>query len=255
MWRKIGIGLAVVVLVIAGAAWYLFANLDHYVKAAIEKYGSAATQATVSVDSVQLSLTSGQGTISGLSVGNPQGFSAPHALTVGAITVQVDTSTVTGDGPIVIQSINVSQPRVTYQVLGGPGGLSLRSLNLHTRSNLSVLQSNVQAYAAGSGSASESSSPQRKEIIRDLYVTGGQVSVVASLLLGKTLTVPLPAIHLTNIGQSSGGVTAAQVGEQVLTAITSSAALAGAESLMKAVGSAATGPLGSAVGGKVKSLF
>lgn len=256
MWKKIGIGIAVLVIVIAGAGWYLFANLDTYIKEAIEKYGSAATQAAVTVDSVKLSLTSGEGTISGLTIGNPAGFSAPSALQVGAITVQVDTSTLQGSGPIVIRTVNISQPQITYQVVGGPGGLSLGSLNLHSNSNLSALQDNVKAYAgSGSTNAPPSNTPQRKEIINDLYVSGGQVSVIASLLLGKTLTVPLPALHLTNIGQSTGGATATQVGVQVLTAITTSAALTGAASLMKNVGSAATGPLGGAVGQKVKSLF
>jgi hypothetical protein len=262
MWKKIGIGLAVLVIIIAGAAWYLFANLDHYIKAAIEKYGSSATQASVTIDSVNLSITSGTGAISGLIVGNPQGFYTPNAIAVGTITVQLDTSTLRGTGPIVIKEIDINQPHVTYEVNGGGKGLSLHSLNFNSNSNLAALQRNVQAYAAGPAGTTNpappsttSTKPARKEIIDNLYVTGGQVGVSAPLLQGKTLTVPLPSIHLTGIGQASGGATAAQIAEQVLTAITNSAALTGAASLMKEIGAPATGPLGNAVGGKLKSLF
>lgn len=240
MWKKIGIAFAVLLLLIAGAAYFLFSNLDSLIKTAIEKYGSAATQTTVSVNGVHLSLTSGAGSISGISISNPAGYSSNQALTLGKAAVQVDTSSIAGNGPIVIDTVTIAQPHVTYEVKGLGDG-----------SNLQTIQHNVQAYAGGSGgqqpAPQQSGSPGRKEIIKDLYVTGGQISVAATALNGRSLTVPLPDIHLTNIGQNSGGATAAEVANQVLGAITSEATKAASSALTQQLQSAATGALQGAV--------
>jgi len=270
MLKKIGIGLAVLLVLIAGAVWYLFSNLDSLIKTAIETYGSAATQSQVGVDSVKLSISSGEGTISGLDVGNPAGFTSPNALTLGAISVQVDTSSLAGNGPIVIKTIDIEQPQVTYEVAGGVG-----LTGISTKTNLSVLQYNVQSYAGGPSSAAPPQSngkPARKEIIDDLYISGGQVSVIAAALNGKGLSVPLPPIHLTGIGAGSSGATPGEIASQILSAVTHEATQVGSSALTQQVRSLATGALQGAGGvaggalqgvggtaggslGKVKSLF
>ena len=246
MWKKLGLALAVLLLLIAGAAYYLFSNLDSLIKAAIQKYGSAATQTEVSVDSVQLSLTSGTGSISGISIGNPAGFTSSQALTLGRAAVQVDTSSIAGSGPIVINNVTIAQPHVTYEVKG-----------LGEGSNLQTIQHNVQAYAASAGggqpaSQEQAGGPGRKEIIKDLYVTGGQISVVAPALSGRSLTVPLPEIHLTNIGQNSGGATEAEITNQVLGAITNEATKAASAALTQQLQATAAGALQGAATGTLK---
>lgn len=255
MLKKIAIGVVVLLVLIAGGFWYLFSNLDSFVKSAIETYGSQATQSTVSVGSVDIALTSGQGTISGITIGNPAGFGSGNAVSVAAITVQIDPSTVPGSGPLVIKLVNISQPQVNYEV--GQGG-----------SNLQTIQHNVQAYAGGGGSSSSaaaaspsasSGSPQRKEIISDLTIDEGLVTASSPLLQGRELKVPLPSIHLTNLGQSSGGATAAQIGSQILSAITAKATQAGSAAITKGISGAALKGLGGAAGGvgggMAKGLF
>ena len=74
-----------------------------FTAAAIEKYGTAATQATVSVDKVTLSLGEGKGAISGLNVGNPPGFTTPKAFEMGMLQLAIDSSSVTAN-PVVINS-------------------------------------------------------------------------------------------------------------------------------------------------------
>ncbi|MBB5373691.1 hypothetical protein [Acidocella aromatica] len=241
MWKKLGIALAVLLALIAGAAYFLFSNLDSLIKAAIEKYGSAATQTAVSVDRVHLSLTSGAGSISGISISNPAGYSSSQALTLGDAAVQVDTSSIAGNGPIVIDTVTIAQPHVTYEVKGLGDG-----------SNLQTIQRNVQAYAGSSGQQQpaqqqQSGGANRKEIIKDLYVTGGQISVAAEALNGRSLTVPLPDIHLTNIGQASGGATAAEVANQVLGAITNEATKVASTALTQQLQAAAQGALQGAI--------
>jgi hypothetical protein len=258
MLKKLLIALVVLIVVVAGAAYLLYSNLGPILKAAIEKYGSAATQTQVKVDSVTLSASSGQGTITGLVVDNPKGFSTPHAMELSSIAVAINTSTLT-QNPVEVSAVTIAAPHVTYEQ-GDSGG------------NLQKLQQNVTQYAGGSASAkspsgqapkpsspaqpsTSSSTPptgpsaasgppgqaqaDRKLIIDKLDVTEGQVTVAATLLKGRTLTASLPAIHLTDIGKKEGGATPAEVAQLVISAITEQAAKAATSQLQQVLGGAA----------------
>lgn len=238
MMKTILIGL-VAVLVVAGVAFYfLYANLGGIVKAAIEKYGTEATQAKVTVDSVTLSATDGAGSISGLSVGNPTGFATPTAVTVGAVSVKIDTGSITKT-PIVIKEVVIAAPKVTYE-RGNTGG------------NLEKIQENVTKYAGvgggGKPAASSGGKQEPKVIIENLYVRDGQISISHTALQGRTLSSGLPTIHLRDIGKDKGGATPAEVAEKVLGAITQSASKVASVDLDKALGQL-KGAIGGAVGG------
>lgn len=240
MLKKIAIGVVVLLVVIAGAAYYLFSNLDSIIKAAIEKYGTAATQAEVKLDSVKLSIASGEGALDGLTVGNPKGFTTPRALNFGSIAVKLDTSSVTGNGPIVIKEIDIEKPQVTYEVTSNGD------------SNLQTIQRNAMAYGSASGGGGGNASAggggggnanaggggqERKLVITDLYIRNGEIGMSHALLKGKTLSAPLPAIHLSNIGKDKGGATPGQVAEQVLSSITATATKVASADLQKELGS------------------
>lgn len=263
--KKLGIAVVVLIVVVGAGGWFLFANLDHIVKVTIEKYASAATQTKVTLDGVTLQLTSGNGTLSGLSVGNPAGFSAAKAFYLGSIGVKLDTSTIKGTGPIVISSMDIEKPQVTYELLNSG------------TSNLQTIQKNTQAYAnsfqgkktsartspaATSTADPDKAQPGRKLIIRDLVIRNGNVAISQELLKGQNLSTGLPEIHMTNIGQSSGGATAAEVAQQVFSAIANSAAQASVTELAKqklsgalkavpvgAIGGAAADTIGNGVKG------
>ena len=240
MVKKIAIGVVALLVVVAIAAYFLFSNLDSIIKAAIEKYGTAATQAEVTLAKVNLSLTSGEGGLVGLRVANPKGFSTPNAIVFGAIDIKVDIGSATGNGPILIHEIAIDKPQVTYE-------------RTDSGSNIDTIQQNTVAYAgggqAGGGSSSGSSDSGRKVIIENLYVRDGQIGISHNLLKGKVLSAALPTIHLTNIGKASGGATPAQVAEQVLGAIGSAASKVSVAELQKQLGS-----LPGAVGDKVKGV-
>jgi hypothetical protein len=243
MAKKIIIAVVAVVIVIGVGLYFLYSNIGPIIKAAIEKYGSEATQSQVSVKSVTLSASSGQGTITGVIVDNPKGFTAPRAFELGSIALTVDTGTITRN-PIEIKSVEIQAPRVTYEQ--GTSG-----------NNLQTLQKNVQQYAGGSPSArtpsggskpptgnaaspspasTSAAQPERKLIIDRLDVVNGEVTVTATLLQGRTLKTKLPDIHLTDIGKKEGGATPAQVAQLVVAAISEQAAKAGAAELQKSLG-------------------
>lgn len=244
--KKLLIGVAVLMVLIAGAVFFLFSNLNSLVKTAIEEAGSKVAGVKVSVSSVEISVTEGKGTISGLTVANPKGFKTPHAVSLGAVTVGIDTGSTTKN-PIVIKEISVSQPVVAYEI--GDGG-----------SNIDAIQKNVQAFTGGGGSAKSEPAKggeETKLIIDLLQLTGGQMTL-ATPLPGGTASAPLPDIKLTGIGRSGGGASAAEVASKTLSAI-SQAAMKAASSVGvgKMLDSATDAAAGVTKGGvdSVKGLF
>jgi len=263
MLKKIAIGVVILLVIIAGGVYFLFSNLDSIIKAAIEKYGTAATQADVKLDSVKLSITSGEGSLNGLTVGNPKGFSAPKAIYMGTISVKLDTSSVTGNGPIVIREIVIEKPQVTYEATN-TGDSNLQTIQRNTMAYAGASGTGGSAGSAGSGgSASTSStgggnsSQERKVIINDLYVRNGQIGISHALLAGKTLAADLPTIHLSNIGKDKGGASPAEVAQQVLGSITASASKVASADLTKQLGTLKDSLGGGAgnIPGQVKGLL
>jgi uncharacterized protein involved in outer membrane biogenesis len=252
MLKKVLIALVVIIVIVGAGAYYLVSNLGGIVKAAVENYGSAATQAKVTVDSVDLSLSSGEGSFSNLFIGNPSGFATPQAVSVGTVSVKVDTSGITAfppsvKFPVVIKEVVIASPSVTYE-RGSDGG------------NLEKIQENVQRYAGmAPGGQTQPSAPadgkdEPKFIIENLYVRDGKVAISHAALQGRTLSSGLPTIHLKDIGKDKGGATPAEVAEKVVGAITQQASKIASVDLDKALGQlkGAVGEQLQGVGGAVQ---
>lgn len=216
--KKVLIGLAVVVIIIAGGVYYFVSNLDSIIKAAVEDVGSEATKTKVTLNDVKISLTSGEGALRGFQMGNPAGFKTKEAMRFGEVNVKVDTGSVTKD-VIVIKEVVIAGPEITYELAGGS-------------SNIQTIQKNVDAYAksmgAGGGGqkAAGDSSGGKKVVIENLYVRNGKIGVSADFLAGKQMNVPLPTIHMKDVGKKQGGATPAEVADQLLTQISRSATTA-----------------------------
>lgn len=206
--KVLGIGATAVVVAIVAGGIYLWSSLDSLVEAAIEKYGSQVTQTRVAVAGVKLALTSGEGTIQGIQVDSPAGFSRKQLFTLGKISIAVDPKTVTKD-VVVIDKIVIQSPQIFYEI------------NDKGVSNVDVLKKNVQQATAGSGKAKEKTSGSKpvKLIIRKLIIDKGEVDARIAALDNKDLSANLPRIELTDIGKKSGGATPAEVAEIVANAL------------------------------------
>lgn len=224
MFKKVILsGLALAVLLVAGILIYINTNLNAIVKAALERYGSEITQTSVSVDTVDIALSSGKGTVSGFHVGNPKSYFAARAIDIGSVSLQLDTSTITGDGPIVIETVTVDDPNVAYEINAGG------------KANLQTLQGNVSSWSGSKGDAkaAENAKPSRNVIIKNLYINKGKVSVTHSLLGDRKVEADLPTIHLKNIGDKKNGATPEQVAAVVLGAVIKEASRSGGSALKK----------------------
>lgn len=251
--KKILIGLAAIIVLVVGALVYVYVNLDDIVKSTIEEAGTRVTLADVTVDGVSIETTQNTAAISGLMVGNPDGFNTDYAFSLGNISVRLDGSTLTSDTIRIIEVI-VDSPSVIYELGNGS-------------SNIATIQRNVEAFvqrvsgptgAGGSdgdasGDAADSGSGT-KVIIDNVYVRNGDVGVSAGFLQGKKLSASLPEIHLTDIGKDDGGATPAEVASEILTAINASVFKAvsnlNVDGLLQGVGDLGKGVVG-AIGGAV----
>jgi hypothetical protein len=222
MRKKLLKVVVVLVILIAVAAGALFYQLGAIVKKGVETVGPQVTKTAVTLDSVSLSPLSGSGSIRGLVVGNPEGFQTPSAIQLGEASLAVDPFSVFSD-KVRVKSVIVTGPEITFE-----GGLK--------GSNLTKLLENVQASAgtgAGSGAEPAGTGTTKKLQVDDVRITGAKVHLSATAFGGKSATVPLPDIHLTDLGTGEEGITPAELTQKVLSAVTEQTLKAVAEPLAK----------------------
>jgi uncharacterized protein involved in outer membrane biogenesis len=195
-----------VLLILVVIAIGLF--LDAGVKRGVETIGPRLTKVPVKLDSVSLHLLSGSGKVKGLFVGNPEGYKTPAAIQVGAASLTLKPGSVLSD-KVVIKSINVQAPEVTYET------------NLK-ESNLGKILANLEA-ATGGGSKPAAqpadTRPGKKLQVDDFVISGGKLHISLTILGGKSTTVPLADIHFTDLGQGPDGITGAELTKKALRAI------------------------------------
>jgi len=231
MLKKLIIGLGLVVVVLAVGIYYVSQNAGDFIKAAIEDQGSRATAVAVRVDGVDLSLTDLKAGIRGLTVANPSGFDTARAVSLGEVSVKINKDWSTN--LIVIDEVMVRAPEITYEI--GSSGSNIDTIQKNVESFMKAISDDPGGKSSAYAKPSDSEAGP-KVVINHFYIKGGKVNVSASLLKGKTLTTPLPDIHLADIGKESGGATPAEVVDQIIAAITKSSGTAASAVDLSALG-------------------
>ena len=206
-----------VIILLAAVAVHLF--LDSAVKRAVETFGPQFTKVSVKLDGVNLSLLSGSGSVKGLILGNPEGYKTPFSIQVGSARLGLQPASLLGD-KIVVQTINVQGPEVTFE-----------TDLLHN--NLSKILANIEDSTGGgsqTNAAPAETKPGKKLEVDDFLITGGKLHVSVSTI-GKSATVPLPTIHLTDLGKDPAGITPAELSKRVMQALVASATQAAASAV------------------------
>lgn len=196
--KKFGMGLIVLIAIIAGALFWLRDNLDGLVRNAIIEYGSEMTQAKVSVGSVKIDAVNGECTISDFIVGNPKGFSTPYAFKVDAFTLALDLASIT-DSVVVIRKIAIIAPEVIYE-------------KGDVMTNFDAIQKNIADYI---GPSSHESSPGKKLIVEEFKMRDSKAQATAAFMDNKTVTADLPDLTMRNIGKAEGGITPGELGQRI----------------------------------------
>jgi hypothetical protein len=249
MKRILAVGAVVLVLAAAGLLWFLSTRLDSLVAQLIETHGSRATGTAVRVGSVSIDVTGGRGTIRGLRVANPEGYSRGDAFQLGEITLGIDLASLNAS-PIVIDELTVSAPKASYEV------------NAAGRSNFDALKANLdRGSSAAPAEKSEGGGEPPRIAIKRFAFQEGVVSADFSAVDPKRekLEAALPTLRLQNVGGSRGG-TPAELGKAIAGAFTRSvaktvAANEAGRTAEKAVSDQLGGEAGKAAGGMLKKIL
>jgi uncharacterized protein involved in outer membrane biogenesis len=205
-WAAI-IGGAVLVILVA-LVFFGLSKIGPLIKVAVNTYGPQITKTEVRLGDVSVSIFSGEAKLKDFLLGNPKGFTAPQAMKVGSVYVNVDEKSLTKD-TLVIDKIEVVRPEITYERAGGTD-------NFQTILN-NVMSATGQATPAKKPAAEKGGG--KKLLIRDFVLKDGKVSLTMAGLAGKTVTASLPDIHLKDIGKDQGGTAPAEAFKEVFAAL------------------------------------
>lgn len=209
--KRFVMGLAVLVVILVVGVLVLYSSLGAIITKAVNTQGPEIVQAPVDLKETEIDATSGKGTLRSLVIGNPEGFETESFFKMDEIQITLDTDSITSD-TVIIKEIFIQAPEVTYEL--GENG-----------SNIDAIQRNINAFVKkhGGSSASREKSAEKengiKLIIEHVYVKNGKVNISATLLGGKALTVPLPDLHLKDIGKKDKGVTPGEAVQSVIKAL------------------------------------
>jgi len=196
--KKIIIAVGVLVIIIIAAVFFLVGNLDTIIKKGVETAGPKILKAPVTLDDVEISVSSGTGELKGLTIGNPSGYKTDYAFKLGGIAIDLDVKSVTTD-KVHIRSIIIKGPQINFE-----GALGKKN-------NLSQLQANAAGFSGtdkgedkDSGPSGDRDSGAGKKVQIDLIrIEDGKINAVMDLIKEeKSIEVALPAVELHDIGKN-----------------------------------------------------
>ncbi|GAB2697369.1 hypothetical protein Q4574_15045 [Aliiglaciecola sp. 3_MG-2023] len=202
---------AIIILLIAGGAWYLLSGAGDFIRTQMEQQGSKYLGTPVTVFNVDLALSEGRLTISDIDVENPDGFSDEDAFSVENITL--DLGEVLNE-PYVVQTVSINAPEVLYEVDESGKG------------NLLVIKDNLTANLPKSeGQASSEPGANPLIIVENVTVSNvrlkldfEKLSTGELKLEQKSYEITLPTFNAGPIGQPNG-IPADQAGVAIVNAM------------------------------------
>ena len=165
------------------------------VRAGVNSFGPKLTKTKVELSGANVSPLTGSGTLTGLLVGNPVGWSADRAFYLGKIGVKVQPLSIFGD------HIVIDQPEFVYETK-------------IVSSNIKDLLKNIEDFTGSGGQAATTKSGKPiKFVVKKFRLTNGK----ATLGVGAAaLPIPFPDIAIDDLGVKEGGITPDQVAVAVM---------------------------------------
>ena len=198
---KLLTGILILAVIALGAVWFHIGTL---IKKGVETAGPQVTKVDVKLSGAGISLLGGRGLLSGLFVGNPQGYKTDSAVKVKKISVAVDPNSVFSD-KVVVKEVVVKAPEITIE-----GSLSDNNLTQIQR-NIAIFTGSDGKKPADKSAASKPSAPGKKFVVNELLISGARVHVALKMFGGQNITVPLPDIQLHNLGQDKDGISSGEL--------------------------------------------
>jgi len=229
---KIGAAVAFIACIAYAA---LDLSLGSFVSRGVNRFGPQITRTKVTLAGAHISPLTGSGALTGLFVGNPEGWRSEKAFYLGKIHVEIAPGSLFGDH-VVVNEVEIDQPEFVYETR-------------FVSSNIGELLQNIRGTASGgqTGPASAKNGKPIKFEIKHFHLTNGRVTVG----VGRTAaTIPMPPIELRNVGTSEGGITSSQLAAAIMRSMSGSIVQATTQAARK-IGST----MGAAAGQSLKELL
>ena len=223
IWKRVGIVAGIIGVLLLAA----LICRDFLIEQGVRRVGTWLVGTPVGLDSFSSSL-GGTVEIKGLTVGNPEGYHAPHIFSLRRVFVSLKPLSVLTD-KIIVEEVTVEGMRVDFE-------------SKITETNLGVIQENVNKKLGALGAGKENSDspdtstseekPQKQLVIRKLEVRDYSASVSAKVLK-TSLVLPLVPVSMTDvgegrpIGETVSGLFGA-IGSSISSAVTKSGGAVGA---------------------------
>jgi len=229
MKKKLLIAAAIFVVLLVAVVIVVGMSLGKIIKTGVETVGPKITKTEMKLDSANLSLLGGSGTLKGFTLGNPEGYKTAAAIKAGSVSVGVKPGSLFSD-KIVVRHVRVEGPEITFEgTLGTANNLSklLDNVNETTGGTTEKPKADSKSEPpakteppAKSGTPSKSEAPSKKLQVDEFTITGAKVSLSMTVFAGRSVSVPLPPITLRDLGTGPEGITAGELTQKVLGEVT-----------------------------------
>ena len=217
--KKILLVTLLLILVLGGATYWFFDNLDDFIKNYMVENGSKMTKTEVEVDSVKTDFQKGEISINRLGIENPNGFSNSEAFEVEKVMISINKESLTQD-IIEIPLVLINNPEIIYEYNG-------------KKTNFNVLKENIQSYQNNGSNISQekksTKTTENKEIkdtndkktpktffIKELKIVDLEMKARVSSLKKDFLNKKIPLIVIKDIGSKSQGASPEFILERVI---------------------------------------
>ena len=216
--KKILLVTLLLILVLGGATYWFFDNLDDFIKNYMVENGSNMTKTEVEVDSVKTDFQKGEISINRLGIENPNGFSNSEAFEVEKVLISIKKESLNQD-IIEIPLVLINNPEIIYEYNG-------------KKTNFNVLKENIQNYQNNGSNISQekksskaTDNKQVKDInnktpktffIKELKIVDLEIKARVSSLKKDFLNKKIPLIVIKDIGSKSQGASPEFILERVI---------------------------------------
>ncbi|MCK4982317.1 MAG: hypothetical protein KAS17_05310 [Victivallaceae bacterium] len=226
IWKTL-IGLLVLIVIIIVV---LVMYLGSIIAEATRTFGTRATGTKVAVESVSVSLLSGDLAINKLSIDNPPDYKTKQAFSFDLVSVDLDVNSIFSD-TIIINKIEIANVKIDFEP------------TLQGGSNLTDIKNNIMKFAQGEeADAKKETEPEaddeavppkkaKKVIIKSFIINKGEIRVSSSMLK-TSAAVPLARMELNDIAKESEmGEAVSEIFNEIVKSVVEAVASADVEGL------------------------
>lgn len=173
----------------------LYFSAGFLIKTGVNTFLPKVTGTTATLEDVDLSLFKGQVELKGLKIGNPAGFTNPTVFELGHILVDVDPKSVLSQ-KIIVRRVLIENTNATAEI-NKSGAINLTTLNNNVQNFIGASDKKA-ADTSAQTTTDTTAKPAKSVVVKDLKINDSGLNLGVA---GQVISLKLPNIHKTNIGE------------------------------------------------------